>query len=383
MRANEFITEKRKNPKQNPKTSINDIIINAFHNAPSLDNLDEVNCFVSFTSVDKLGINPKSEWDTPIGIYAYPASFVINQTNTDTAMDYLPFAGDQAFVNIFQANGNIINLKTLSNQDLVVYYQKIADYFTKNANMPWKDAVDIVEHYINQSDRKAKFDSYAGGRLWYVTMKVAQELSTSRSNDQGTNTHIVWNHLFRYIGIDGAYDPGIGIIHTSERNQAVFFSKDAITNIKRYNNKYSPDSVKDMQQHGRFMKETLHQLNSAKTLEQLSKLLIQLSDNENQQIGSALDEYRVAGWVQRMKNTPAKQELLKTYANNRTYDQSHLVTALKTTQSMDELEKLMVQTSYQAGLKNMGHNPLKGQFLQKYPTIHAWQKHLDDLYNWQ
>ena len=165
MRAEEFITEKRKNPNQNPKTSINDIIINAYNNAEFDPNMDVKNCFVSFTELDKLGINPKSEWNTPIGIYAYPASFVVKETDTETGMDYLPFAGDSPYVNIFQATGNIINLSELSNPELIEYYRRIAEYYAKHSGLSWKKSVDIVEHNIDDAVDKAKFFNKLGGRL--------------------------------------------------------------------------------------------------------------------------------------------------------------------------------------------------------------------------
>lgn len=380
MRAKEFLSEKRKNPKQNPKTPINDIIINAYQNSDFDEKLDDNNCFVSFTSVDKLGINPKSEWNTPLGIYAYPASYVVKEADTESGMDILPFAGDQPFVNIFQSTGNIINLETLTNPELIEYYRRIADYYAKHSGLPWKKAVDVVEHLIDDAYDGAKFFNVLGGRLWFVTMRIAKLLSSERINDQGNNTHVIWNKLFREIGIDGAYDPGIGIIHTSERTQAVFFSAGVITNVKRYNNKYSPDNTRDMQQHGLDMKTMMDKLNSAKTPSELADLLLDLSDDPEQPFGEALEEYKIASLMQKMKNTPAKQYLLKNYDTTRAHGMSYLPMAFKQAKSLYEIEQLMKQTVYQIGIKYLGHNPLKGQFLQKYPTQSKWQEHLDDLY---
>lgn len=379
MKVYEILSEKRKLPKQNPKTPINDIVINQYNSAPYLDIIEDKNCFVSFTSVDKLGINPKSEWDTPLGIYAYPAFFVVEQIGNDLEMDKLPFAGDSPFVNIFQTKGNIINLEKLSNQELIQYYQKISEYFAKHSGMSWKESVDVVEHYINNADRKAKFDDYAGGRLWYVSMKIAQELSSSRDNQQGKNTHIIWNHLFRSIGIDAAYDPGIGIIHTSEKSQTVFFSIIAITNVKRFNNKYSPDTTNDMIQHGQNMKSIMDKLNSAKTPSELADVIIELSDDPEQPLEYALEEYKIANLLQKMHNTPAKQYILNNYTQTRAYNQSYIPMALKTAKSLQEIENLMKYTTYYIGLQYLKKNPFKGQFLQKYPTMQKWQEHLDML----
>ena len=66
MRLHELV-EARKNPEANPKISINQAVAQA---------KDQPNTFISFTEIDKLGINPKSKHETPIGIYAYPIKYV-------------------------------------------------------------------------------------------------------------------------------------------------------------------------------------------------------------------------------------------------------------------------------------------------------------------
>lgn len=244
------LNEARKNPEQNPKISINKIIQNSFNSAPTLPSINEKNCFVSFTEIDKLGINPKSIYDTPLGIYSYPASHIVSTVGDNNPMYMLPFAGDAKYVNIFSVSGNIINLTKLSNSDLIKYYKKIADFYVTHSNKPWKESVDIVEKFINTSNVYAKFPDYAGGRLWYVTMMVAKVLSER-------NSPIIWNKLLRSIGIDGAYDPGVGIIHTNEPHQCVVFSKQSIKNNKRYYNKYSPGDTQPKVAHGKFVAQML------------------------------------------------------------------------------------------------------------------------------
>ena len=108
------IVEKRSNAELNPKVSVNQEIITALNsNTGQIAGI--ANCFVSFTALEKLGINPQSTYDTPIGIYAYPAEYVVKMAGETSQMsDTLPFAGEQPFVNIFSVKGNIINLKTVS-----------------------------------------------------------------------------------------------------------------------------------------------------------------------------------------------------------------------------------------------------------------------------
>lgn len=55
--------------------------------------------FVHYSDLDKLGINPKSDFNTPLGIYAYPA----NQFDADTLLNgRVPFAGNREYLHVFQ-----------------------------------------------------------------------------------------------------------------------------------------------------------------------------------------------------------------------------------------------------------------------------------------
>jgi hypothetical protein len=240
MRFNEF-NEARKNPEQNPKTPINDIIINAERGTE--DSIAGTkNLFVSFTDIDKLGINPKSKYDTPIGIYSYPASYVVRIAGSQKKMSSLPFAGSSPYANLFSASGNIINVATMDAAEVRGYYKALAELWAKTSGRDWKTSVDQVESYINDAPALAKFRDFPGGQLWYVTMMAARELFAPAWK---TKPHIAWNKLFRSIGIDGAVDytdqGGEGIIHTSEPTQAVFFAINSVNNVKRYDNSYSPD----------------------------------------------------------------------------------------------------------------------------------------------
>lgn len=58
----QYVNEKRRNPEQNPKIPLIDKLV-------KYSNMDDV--YVSFRSVNKLGINPKSDYNTPNGIYCY------------------------------------------------------------------------------------------------------------------------------------------------------------------------------------------------------------------------------------------------------------------------------------------------------------------------
>lgn len=64
--------------------------------------VDQPGVFFSMTALEKFGINPSSNYNTPLGIYAYPLNreyFKLWQYGK------LPFVGDQPYINIFKTNG--------------------------------------------------------------------------------------------------------------------------------------------------------------------------------------------------------------------------------------------------------------------------------------
>lgn len=229
--------EARKNPELNPKQSINSLIINELNNT-SDSIAGTKNLFVSFTEIDKLGINPGSQWGTPIGIYAYPAEYVVKIAGTDLSMRSLPFAGVQPYANVFKATGNIINVATISNSEVDAYYDKLHRY-TKSRSVD-NEPIERLRSLIADAPQKARMSDYPGGQLWYVI----KEMSKYFSDIFDSNPVATWNATFRAIGIDGAVDiingDGLEIIDTNEPCQAVFFSTKAVRNVKRFINSYSP-----------------------------------------------------------------------------------------------------------------------------------------------
>ena len=260
------IIEARKNPELNPKVSVNQAIISRLAATkdmavPGIKGLfpGVKNLSVSFTKIDKLGINPRSEYKTPLGIYSYPAEYVVQQTGSDMEMTELPFAGDSPWANLFSVKGNILLISSMNEFEANKYYAQIADLWSKvsgkNGNQASNDVMGIVDdvtHFrklpptlgaifdISDDEHHKEMISRTGGKFWSVVMQCASSLFESVWHQ---STAVVWNKLFRSIGIDGVIDEGVGIIHPYEPTQAVFFSLQAITNIERVANKYSPNAM--------------------------------------------------------------------------------------------------------------------------------------------
>jgi hypothetical protein len=92
----QFISERRSNPEQNPKVSAYEYL-KKYKNDPLI--------YISFTDVDKIGINPQSGFNTPLGIYCFPLKEIWEQYDIDKhkTLTKLPFAATRPYIWILEA----------------------------------------------------------------------------------------------------------------------------------------------------------------------------------------------------------------------------------------------------------------------------------------
>jgi len=153
------------------------------------------NLAVTFTAIDKVGLNPKNKWKTPLGIYLYPIDYVIGKQ-----MD-VPFAGAEPHINVceFTRPEKILHMTSdVSKQDGM----ELLNVFPK-------EQVDQASEGVGYYDFRSNYS-----KLWLVTRKLAKEKPTQ------------WNINLRKCGIDGFMDHGTGTIHINEPTQCVVFSAD-------------------------------------------------------------------------------------------------------------------------------------------------------------
>lgn len=222
MRIHEIIQEARRNPEVN-KTPLPIEQLKTLH-ADAAGNISAnvTNLFISMTELDKLGINPNSIYDTPIGIYSYSVDYVLSKVKNN--LTDLPFVGDQPFINVFKAANakSVIVLNEMTSSDLDSYIAKI------NNIQEFAKHVPPTETYTSKAPVKSP-----GGMFWYITLTIAEKLAKISKR----KTPIVWNTVFRKLGISGCVDTGDSIIHTNEPAQAVFFNTASISVITQINNK--------------------------------------------------------------------------------------------------------------------------------------------------
>jgi len=191
-------------------------------------NYDIYDIYISFTSINKLGINPHSEYNTPLGIYSYPLDMFINKlehSEFEPMSRVFPFAGNAKNVQIFTPkNTNKVIF------DLYEYNSKNFDNDIKKLKNAGYDEGQINNLSLHTHNIKVR---NPGGIMWYITMMLAKKNPAK------------WNYILsKVLGYDGIVDrTGQGIIHPSEPVQAVFFNKKGIKHIEEIENKMKSKNI--------------------------------------------------------------------------------------------------------------------------------------------
>lgn len=224
------LLEARSNSEQNKKINVNDAISEYYHQYSEM-------AFLSFTKLEKLGVNPGSQYATPNGIYAYPLGYVIDKLHMTTNSNgekvelpngerrktgSLPFAGENPYLNLFTVDEtHFIEVSKFTSTNLLHYLNLL--------NVNHKDEVSqLLDRSKTEASKLSDGKIHPINQFWFIT----RELSGRNANK--------WQKLLTSLGIMGVTDrTGLGVIHPSEPTQAVFFSTGIIQNHKVVENKHS------------------------------------------------------------------------------------------------------------------------------------------------
>jgi hypothetical protein len=224
--------------------------------------------YVTFTKLPKVGINPRSIYNTPVGVYTYPLTPKIYKQMADYS---LPFAQDTAkyfsvlkikdpsriFFNSENAEATQVidderaaeiiklALETMMGrmpaQKIIQELMDAEDSLHPDAD--WKERYTSLtqmtegSQFLRDIVRRTQPLSFLAGDSEDVRAdnKIAQVWNVTRElADDNPRT---WNKLLRAIGFDGFVDlDDIGMIHAMEPTQAVFLTKAAFQTVKQYKN---------------------------------------------------------------------------------------------------------------------------------------------------
>lgn len=167
--------------------------------------------FFTMTSINKIGINPQSTYNTPIGIYSYPLT---QEYYEKLVKNKLPFAGNQRYINLFSISDSVNNLSYYDN--LLSDYKKLSQIYD-----------NIEEVAENAFDTAYKRNDVS--KFWNLTRILSK-------------TPIKWNALLRNLGYTNFYDPGDGVIHTNEPTQFVVLDPRIIIPIESFENPFNKNN---------------------------------------------------------------------------------------------------------------------------------------------
>lgn len=191
-----------------------------------LDQYTDLQNFIHFSDLPKLGINPKSDFETPIGIYGYPLDHATLQKIKSGTIE---FAGDRKYIHVFR-------VKPEYKQDIIEMgnstytEQELEKDIAQLKIIGFKENLFEDEAHFNDFIHYAKLDSREKssiGQLWNITRKMAQD------------NIVKWTTILLKLGYKGFTDVKscLGLIHSNEPCQAVFFSSKFIEHLDTIENK--------------------------------------------------------------------------------------------------------------------------------------------------
>ena len=236
----------------------------------------------TMTSIQKVGINPSSGFNTPLALYAYPVTpmMVTHLTggkNIDIALnmpeiedeipkyaqvDYeLPFVADAPFINFFGFNTTEGIYYTSTGMDDTKYRAVIDRLFRwlkddsgldlDNPERQFRQLLITAQNYnIPRADLRAPASSDTMSEyqklatVWSLTralsmVSVAADFDTMKSGGQTPtqSTISVWRSLLLMLGIKVVVDDaGSGLIHKQEPEQIAIMDTSIIEPIQQFDN---------------------------------------------------------------------------------------------------------------------------------------------------
>ena len=236
----EFLEEARSHAEQNPKISAYEYL-KQYKDDPSI--------FISFTSVNKIGIHPRSGFRTPNGIYVYPLKDAWHDYHFDTVKsvgEAVPFAGKRKYIQIIKLinkHGVLLDMqKDFSSTDYLHMVSKIMDLINDvKKSKKLDDSMVLAFRKIEQSSSEIALQKTPIGELWAVTREMSLDRIFNPLLGSGDNT-FKWNNLLRMLGFEGMIDRHSGLIYSGEPTQGFFLSMKPIKVIDMVLNQDYHDS---------------------------------------------------------------------------------------------------------------------------------------------
>lgn len=241
MKITELVSliEARRNPQLNPRQpkGHNAALqwLEQYDDIDKRSDLDKIG--ITMTSLPKLGVNPRSRYNTPLGIYFYPAKYYLDLKHKTWNLD---FQDDAPYIQIIKLPEPILDISRVDEYQYDEWIHKLTrENAYKLARICGFDSVDTYRQYVFTLDRRSgesRIDS-PGGRLWFITWKLANEkLQNLPGSESAKSSSVLWNTIWRTLGIATIVDYGDKIIHENEPTQGVVLETNKVELLTRISN---------------------------------------------------------------------------------------------------------------------------------------------------
>jgi hypothetical protein len=170
----------------------------------------------TMTSINKVGVNPRSEYETPLGVYFYPLT---NEMYDSLIDNNLPFASESENVSLVRLK-DVQSSKWLrvtdKNQsiDLEALQMKAFKFFDDSnkkfdggEDLDFDDTIERWNRWIKKESRLTN-----ASLLFAYCIFLVQKFDKKSKNASSTIRGRRFNQILRHLGFIGVYDTGHGII---------------------------------------------------------------------------------------------------------------------------------------------------------------------------
>lgn len=231
---------------------------------------------ITFVEVPKLGINPRTKYNTPLGIYTYNlgTKFYYKNVVQQRSVLKIPFANESNYIILCKETNskNVVRASTYTKEMFSVDKQKLSGYlyslgiapiylndtkiyeFIENVYVNSMDPIDIKNFQIKiwTPFHRLMFYTYFCSDITHLSIMHAkykgsipdrsnigksdkENYKTTPYNTLALNTTKIFKNILSYSGI--VDDKGTGCIHMNEPYQGVFFGKKELEEIEYFDNK--------------------------------------------------------------------------------------------------------------------------------------------------
>jgi len=173
---------------------------------------DSPDIHISYTAINKIGINPKSKFaDTPLGVYAYPLKEIWNDIQSEGVRNVRFAANTSKFIFVLKERGQAL-------LDVSRYTKAMLDAdLLKIRKMVGNETFEAAEKTVLIHLKKDKPYKY----LQYLLYVISS--STRKKNAAGISANIT--KMLLDLGYTGFSDrTGMGQIHSAEEIQSFFLT---------------------------------------------------------------------------------------------------------------------------------------------------------------